>query len=125
MTWKNELITSTEEAENFLRRQLARPDLPPLDIECDRQRGLNFCATSKETDNANVLSFEIETGMGITWHNINIDDKFHGKGLSLMATKCALGVAFEHKESSILLSMVRHDGISFWPTLGALPKQNP
>lgn len=126
MTWKNELVTSTGDAENFLRRQFASLGASHLKIECKHHEGLSFWAGTDASGELSCLAnFEINNNRGITVQSAFVAKKVRGKGLGLMAAKCAIGLAYEHNERSVVFFKVRQDGPSFWPTLGAMPQSKP
>ncbi len=126
MHWKNETISSTSDAEDFLRRQFASLGATNLKIECNYHKGLSFWAGTDASGEASCLAnFEINNKRGITVQNAFVAKKVRGNGLGLMAAKCAIGMAYEHAEKSVVFFQVRQDGLGFWPTLGALPQKKP
>jgi hypothetical protein len=128
MNWKNELVTSAVEAEDFLRRQLGNLIIPELHIECNRRRDFWFWAgIETKNDISQVLEMNINTSIQISWEYLNVGEEFRNKGLGLgmMAVKCALGLAHEHAADYIVLDDVRYDGPGFWPSLGAMPVREP
>jgi hypothetical protein len=122
MDWKDELITSKQEAADFLGRQLKALGFP-LHADGDGPVTDSGFEYYSQTDGDSGSLFQMDmtlTSGGCVVNRVDAIGKYKGKGLGLMALKCAIGIAYEFFKNSIELLLVRHDGPSFWPTVGAL-----
>jgi len=127
MTWKNEAITSACGAEDFLRRQFTALNIPDLKIVSNRHHGLSFWAGTDVCGNLSCLmNLQImTTENNVTLQTVWLADKMRGTGFGLMAAKSAIGIAYRHTKTAVCFYSVRCHGISFWPSLGALPLKRP
>ena len=130
MSWQDELITSTSEAEEFLRRHLSALGISPIHFNFHKKDCIYFSAeTEVDGKLEGILSFEMYASdyyNDCTWHNFYIEPNFRGNKLSPLAIKSVIGIAYEFSQNAIWLYSVRQDGLTYWPTVtGAVPKIAP
>jgi len=130
MDWRDELITSTIEAEDFLKRYFPPIGAEKFVVDVQNDYAKIFCIEAETaTGRISALSFEIVAPCGGSychWYNLNVGDEFLKRNWGNMAVKCGVGIAHESDVDGITLHSVRHDGPSFWSTVaGAVPSREP
>ncbi len=127
MTWRDELISTAAEAEDFLRRHVSSQEIPDLKIESGHRNGLGFLSwggPSNERGCAVNVSIDA-TQYACKWNDLHVAKYLQRRAIGLMAVKAGLAVAHEYCSGFIQIMMVRDDGPGFWPMLGAVPLHCP
>jgi GNAT superfamily N-acetyltransferase len=134
MSWQQELITSKEQALDFICRHLS-VDGVLLKLE-DYSEGETKRLTpivfktepdgSIDYDKQSVFFFDAnDKPEGCLIDGFFVREDFQGKGFGLIGVKALLGAAYEFSSSTVILPFLTEDGPSFWPALGAIPIKEP
>ena len=129
MSWRDELITSASEIEDFLLRHLMAAGIAPLDFYIARKYKTTCTVETKiENEIKRVMDFDIffDGADDLIWKNFKVHPPFNGKKLSPLGIKCGLAIAYEFSKDVIWLYSVQGEGLDYWPTItGAVPSHTP
>ena len=126
-SWKNELVTSAIQAENYLIKVVENMNLPNTKIESNSNCGLLFEAYYEKKGTRNgIINLVVNSNSSLSrsytgLHNISVGKDFQGKKLGSLLVKCILAVGYEYNASFISLSSASKDGAIFWPRMGNSP----